>query len=201
VSLGPYPLAEFPVLPLIRGAANDGGTWVASADYRLDIEDNKPQCALGLIWVSGTYGENAEKALVAQVKLLADSGATGYEVVVRRTIDNDVTSNAIAVKGQHSLCRMATRCFQASQLCFSSDHTEPNCFAVSFRVFRTRLFRKLFCLEWLRQWRKLPTDIFEQQPSLDNFWHLEYIARLRKEADADVQKLLPGVRASRSRCS
>jgi hypothetical protein len=84
-NLGPYPLAEVPVLPLIHGTADDGGTWVGSADYRLDIEDKKPQCALGLVYFSGTYWGVAENVIVAQVKLFADTGATGYEIVVRRT--------------------------------------------------------------------------------------------------------------------
>jgi hypothetical protein len=85
-SLGPYPLNEVPVLPLIQGKSDDGSTWIGSADYRLEgIEDKKPQHALGLVWISGTYGDVAEKVLVARVKLFASSGATGYEVVVRRS--------------------------------------------------------------------------------------------------------------------
>ncbi len=85
-SIGPYPLSEVPVLPLIQGKADDGSTWIGSADYRIEgVEDKKPQHALALVWVSGTYGDVAEKVLVAQVKLFANSGATGYEVVVRRS--------------------------------------------------------------------------------------------------------------------
>jgi len=85
-SLGPYPLSEVPVLPLIQGKADDGSTWIGSAEYRIGgIEDKKPQHALGLVWVSGAYGDTAEKVLIAQVKLFANSGATGYEVVVRRS--------------------------------------------------------------------------------------------------------------------
>jgi hypothetical protein len=78
--LGPYPLNEVPVLPLILGTADDGSTWVGSAHYRLKVEDKKPSHALGL---TTTTSAN-EEVLVAQVKLFADAGATGYEVVVRR---------------------------------------------------------------------------------------------------------------------
>ena len=85
-SIGPYPLSEVPLLPLIQGKADDGSTWIGSADYRIEgIEDKKPQHALGLVWVSGACGDVAEKVLVARVKLFASSGATGYEVVVRRS--------------------------------------------------------------------------------------------------------------------
>jgi hypothetical protein len=86
-NIGPYPLSEVPVLPLIHGKTDDGGTWVGSADFRLEgIEDKNPQHALGLVWVSGICGEVAEKVLVAQVKLFSNSGANGYEIIVRRTL-------------------------------------------------------------------------------------------------------------------
>ena len=62
-----------------------GVLWVGSANYRLDTEDQKPQHALGLVAHSGTCGDVAENVLVAQVKLFANTGATGYEIVVRRT--------------------------------------------------------------------------------------------------------------------
>jgi hypothetical protein len=81
---GPYPLNEVPVLPLIQGNADDGSSWVGSAEYRIEVEDKKPQHALGLVSVSGTCGGTAENVLVARIRLFANSGATGYEVVVRR---------------------------------------------------------------------------------------------------------------------
>jgi len=82
---GPYPRSEVPVLPLILGSADDGGTWVGSAEYRLSVEDKRPTHGLGLISLTATVDEIAESVLVARVKLFADAGATGYEVVVRRS--------------------------------------------------------------------------------------------------------------------
>jgi hypothetical protein len=81
--IGAYPLSEVSVLPYILGTADDGSTWIGSADYRLSTEDQNPMHALGLVTLSGTVGENKETVVVAQVKLFANSGARGYEVVVR----------------------------------------------------------------------------------------------------------------------
>ena len=83
-SIGPYPLNEVPVLDLILGKDDCDGTYVGSADYRIEAEINKPLHALGLNWVSGIYGGEAIKILFSQVKLFAGSGAKGYEVVVRK---------------------------------------------------------------------------------------------------------------------
>ncbi len=81
---GPYPRSEVPVLPLILGSADDGGTWVGSAEYRLSVEGKRPTHGLGLVSLTATVGEIAENVLVARIKLFANAGATGYEVVVRR---------------------------------------------------------------------------------------------------------------------
>jgi hypothetical protein len=81
---GPYPRNEVPVLPLILGSADDGGTWVGSAEYRLSIEDKGPSHALGGLSVPATVDGTLEEVWVTRVKLFADAGATGYEVVVRR---------------------------------------------------------------------------------------------------------------------
>src|SRR5262249_17476495 len=82
---GLYPLAEVPVLPLIRGTGpDDGATWVGSSEYRLAVEERSPQHALGLIQTQRIVGGNSEKIWIARVKLFASLGATGYEVVVRR---------------------------------------------------------------------------------------------------------------------
>src|SRR5205823_3685800 len=83
---GPYPLSEAPVLPLILGSADDGGTWVGSADYALPVEAQSPQHALCLMSANGTVDENTEEILIARIKLFASAGATGYAVVVRRRI-------------------------------------------------------------------------------------------------------------------
>jgi hypothetical protein len=81
---GLFPTSESPVIPLILGSADDGSTWVGSADYRLNVEDKKPMHALGLVSQDGILNGGRITVLVARVKLFASSGATGYEVVVRR---------------------------------------------------------------------------------------------------------------------
>jgi hypothetical protein len=83
-ALGPYPRSEVPVLPLILGSADDASTWLGSAEYRLPVEERQPQHGLGLVQSTVMVDGNAEEILVAQVKLFASAGATGYEVVVRR---------------------------------------------------------------------------------------------------------------------
>ncbi len=83
-ALGPFPLDEVPVLPLIRGLTDDGSTWVGSADFRLAVEAQGPQHARGLIEGTVDVDGKLERILVARVKLFASSGATGYDVVVRR---------------------------------------------------------------------------------------------------------------------
>jgi hypothetical protein len=81
---GVFPRDESPVLPLILGITDDGSTWVGSASYRLGVEDKRPLHAFGLIRVNILADGKAETVLVVRVKLFASSGATGYEVVVRR---------------------------------------------------------------------------------------------------------------------
>src|ERR1019366_9491137 len=83
--LGQIPRSECPVLPFILGSADDGGTWVGSAEYRLPIEDQRPNYALGLMAIPMRVDGVQEAVTVAQVKLFASAGAMGYEVVVRRT--------------------------------------------------------------------------------------------------------------------
>ncbi|HEX8279723.1 MAG TPA: HNH endonuclease [Segetibacter sp.] len=78
--IGVFPFNESPVISLILGKSDDGSTWVGSADYRLPLEDKKPQHALGM----DLYRSSDEELLVARVKLFADVGATGYEIVVRK---------------------------------------------------------------------------------------------------------------------
>jgi hypothetical protein len=81
---GPYPQSEVPVLPLILGGSDDGSTWVGSTEYRLESEEKRPEHALGLVPYTATVDGVLEHVLVARIKLFANSGATGYEVVVRR---------------------------------------------------------------------------------------------------------------------
>ena len=77
---GPFPLSEVPVLPLILGRSNDASAWVGSAEFETESEKR------GAPWVLGTYEGTRldERVTIARVKLFANAGATGYEVVVRR---------------------------------------------------------------------------------------------------------------------
>jgi len=78
---GPIPRDEVPVLPLILGTANNGSAWVGSAEYQTEMEKR------GAPWVLSAYaGTRLDKRVtVARVKLFANTGTTGYEVVVRRS--------------------------------------------------------------------------------------------------------------------
>lgn len=77
---GNIPREETPLLRLIRGEADDGGSWVGSHEYKLEVEANDPQHALGVARCSNA--ENVQGFLV-RVKLFAESGATGYEIATR----------------------------------------------------------------------------------------------------------------------
>ena len=81
---GPYPRSQVPVLPLILGSADDGSTWVGSADYRLSVEAKGATHGMDLRSLQVTVDKTAESVLIARIKLFADAGATGYEVVARR---------------------------------------------------------------------------------------------------------------------
>lgn len=77
---GIFPRAECPLLPLIRGESDDGANWVGSGDYKLQIEEKKPQHALAIVPIKNASGD---EGAVVRVKLFANSGATGYEVATR----------------------------------------------------------------------------------------------------------------------
>lgn len=74
---GLFPREETPLLSLIRSEADDGGRWVGSHDYTLDIEKQKPQHALAFAPCRNSDGKNG---YVVRIKLFASSGTTGYEV-------------------------------------------------------------------------------------------------------------------------
>jgi hypothetical protein len=78
--MGLFPREETPLLGLIRGEADDGGSWIGSSDYKLQIEQKRPRHALGVLRIENTQGS---QWYVVRVKLFADSGCTGYEVAVR----------------------------------------------------------------------------------------------------------------------
>ena len=77
---GLFPRDQSPLLPLLRGEADDGSCWIGSSDYKLQIE------SAGNTHVLGGYllrrADNVETTVI-RVKLFADAGATGYEVITR----------------------------------------------------------------------------------------------------------------------
>jgi hypothetical protein len=84
---GTFPRCEAPVLPLILGKADDGGTWLGSVPYVLPIEDRLPQHVLALVEGTVTVDGRRERVWTSRVKLFCNAGAIGYEVVVRRFIE------------------------------------------------------------------------------------------------------------------
>jgi hypothetical protein len=78
--MGLFPRDETPLLRLIRGEADDAGCWIGSTPYTLTIEAKRPTHALGIVELHN--GEGASNFAV-KVKLFANTGVTGYEVVVR----------------------------------------------------------------------------------------------------------------------
>lgn len=82
-ALGPMPLAEVTVLPLILGSADDGSHWVGSAVFSTEAEAQGAQHVLRPQYYESSQ-PSAPRLLGAQIKLFADVGATGYEVVVRK---------------------------------------------------------------------------------------------------------------------
>ena len=59
-----------------------------------------------------------------------------------------------------------------------SNHAHRNFPPLTLREFQTRLLRLCFGLERFRQRCELTADVLEEQPLLDNYWHLKFIARL-----------------------
>jgi hypothetical protein len=84
--IGPFPLTEVPVLPLILGTADDGSTWVGSMNRPGSQDERRPQHLLGLAAGMAIVDDVPEQILVVEVTLFASSGASGYEVVVRRSL-------------------------------------------------------------------------------------------------------------------
>jgi hypothetical protein len=75
--------AEVPVLPFILGVRDDGCQWVGSVDFATQAELE----GANFVLAHTAYRSDTEPhivTLVARVKLFANTGATGYEVVVHR---------------------------------------------------------------------------------------------------------------------
>ncbi len=80
-TVGSIPLNEVPILPLILGKADDGSMWIGSAQFRLTVEDTNPTHAVGFNIVPNPE-DPSKYLLIARLKMFANSGATGYEIVV-----------------------------------------------------------------------------------------------------------------------
>lgn len=82
-ALGPMPLDEVTVLPLILGVADDPSHCIGSAAFSTEAETKGAQHVL-----RPEYYESSEpsqpRLLGARIKLFADCGATGYDVIVRK---------------------------------------------------------------------------------------------------------------------
>jgi hypothetical protein len=82
-ALGPMPLPEVTVLPLILGSADDGSHWLGSAAFSTEAEAQGAQHVLRPQYYESSQ-PSAPRLLGAQIKLFANVGATGYEVIVRK---------------------------------------------------------------------------------------------------------------------
>lgn len=81
-TLGIPPRDEVSVLPFILGMRDDGGQWVGSVNFSTHAEVDGANIVLAhTVYKSDVDPTNL--ALVARVKLFAQAGATGYEVVIR----------------------------------------------------------------------------------------------------------------------
>lgn len=86
-TLGIPPRAEVPVLPFILGTRDDGSQWVGSVDYPTQAE----RAGANIVLAHTAYcceSEPSIQLLVARVKLFANAGATGYEVIIHRETSN-----------------------------------------------------------------------------------------------------------------
>jgi hypothetical protein len=77
---GLFPRDQTPLLRLIRSESDDGGSWVGSNNYSLQIEAQGHTHALGSYFFRTT---EQDQNVVIQVKLFSNTGATGYEVATR----------------------------------------------------------------------------------------------------------------------
>lgn len=73
--------SKIPVLPFIRGTADDGCHWIGSSDFTLEIDAREPQHSVGFIDYDAPR-DPSHVLLVVRVKLFSTAKATGYEVVV-----------------------------------------------------------------------------------------------------------------------
>jgi hypothetical protein len=77
---GLFPRAETPLIPLILGDGFGSGSWIGSSKYTLEVESQRPTHALGIVQ---TQAQDGSAAFIVRVKLFADVGATGFEILAR----------------------------------------------------------------------------------------------------------------------
>jgi HNH endonuclease len=84
-SVGLLPREDVTVLPLILGEADDASVWLGSAQFELTAGTNNSLHALAHESIHDPK-DNTSRLLLVRVKLFVPSNATGYEIVVCRTI-------------------------------------------------------------------------------------------------------------------
>lgn len=78
---GTVEINSVPILPFIRGEADDGGNWVGSSDF--DTDPSLEGATHTLKLVTRALKQHPAKAIEAvQLRLFANSGGPGYEIVV-----------------------------------------------------------------------------------------------------------------------
>jgi hypothetical protein len=87
-SLGILPRDEVPILPLILGKADDASVWLGTVAFSLAIEQKCPTHSGRFDWLEDPE-RPGRPLLFAKLKLFANSGATGYGVVVWRPVRPD----------------------------------------------------------------------------------------------------------------
>jgi len=80
-TLGLLPRERVLVLPLILGTADDASSWLGSSNFKLAIEEKGPIHALAYEWTPHP-NDDTKELLVVRVKLFAQSGTTGYEIII-----------------------------------------------------------------------------------------------------------------------
>ena len=78
---GLFEREESPVIPSILDTFDDIDMWIGSAAFQLEIETRNPTHALGFR-VAQHPTVAGRHILIAQVKLFANCGASGYEIIV-----------------------------------------------------------------------------------------------------------------------
>lgn len=77
-------IEEAYVLPAILGKKDDMGRWIGSDSFKFELEKKGALHILGKVVVDWKQNSDNEKLIVVKVKLFANSGISGYEVIVGR---------------------------------------------------------------------------------------------------------------------